>query len=135
MLDCEAKGIDRNKYGSDLPAMAENELRNNIWAVRFLYLHILHGGLCLRPPWSMVEHIGFDAQATNASDGSQWANPPLNPCPPIPSKWPEPLEHSQCPILWQQACGAPPTGYGRFLRFARRIASRARRMIAEGVRH
>jgi putative methyltransferase (TIGR04325 family) len=99
MLACEAKGIDRNKYGSDLPAMAEVELQRNIWAVRWLYHHILHGGLCLRPPWSMVEHIGFDAQATNAGDGSKLANPPLKPCPPLPSEWPEPVEHPQCPEL------------------------------------
>ena len=99
MLACEAKGIDRNKYGSDLPAMAEVERQKNIWAVRWLYHHILHGGLCLRPPWSMVEHIGFDAQATNARDGSKHRNPPLKPCPPIPAEWPEPVEHPQCPEL------------------------------------
>ncbi|HOT90776.1 MAG TPA: hypothetical protein PLJ78_04385 [Anaerolineae bacterium] len=104
MLACEAKGIDRNKYGSDLPAMAEVERQKNIWAVRWLYHHILHGGLCLRPPWSMVEHIGFDVQATNAGDGSQWANPPLASCPPIPIVWPDPLENPRCPYLWQQAC-------------------------------
>jgi putative methyltransferase (TIGR04325 family) len=103
MLACEAKGIDRNKYGSDLPAMAEVELQKNIWAVRWLYHHMVHGGLCLRPPWSMVEHIGFDAQATNAKDGSKWTNPPLRPCPPIPSVWPDVQEHPECGRLHRLA--------------------------------
>lgn len=107
MLACEAKGIDRNKYGSDLPAMAEVELQRNIWAVRWLYHHILQGGLCLRPPWSMVEHIGFDVQATNARGDSKLANPPLKPCPPIPNEWPEPVEHPQCPDLAQRFYDLP----------------------------
>jgi putative methyltransferase (TIGR04325 family) len=110
MLACEAKGIDRNKYGSDLPAMAQMELQRKIWAVRWLYHHILHGGLCLRPPWSMVEHIGFDAQATNADDGGKLANPPLKPCPPIPSEWPRPVEHPQCPKLAWRFYDLPTDG-------------------------
>lgn len=108
MLACEAQGGDRNKYGSDLPAMAEVELQRNIWAVRWLYHHILLGGLCLRPPWSMVEHIGFDAQATNAGSAGQWANPPLRPCPPLPSAWPAAHEHPACAALHRQAVAPPP---------------------------
>lgn len=106
MLACEARGIDRNQYGADLPEMAEIELQKNIWAVRFLYHHILNGGLCLRPPWSMVEHIGWDAHATNAYSPGQWVNPPLRPCPPLPSKWPAPVEYPSCAALWQEACRA-----------------------------
>ena len=102
MLACEAQGINRNKYGSDLSALAEVELQMNIWAVRWVYHHILKGGLCLRPPWSMVEHIGVGADATNPSDPAKFANPPLNPCPPIPTKWPEPVENPQCPELERQ---------------------------------
>lgn len=109
MLACEARGIDRNQYGADLPLMAENELRQNIWAVRFLYHHILNRGLCLRPPWSMVEHIGFDAQATNAVSAGQWATLPLRPCPPLPVEWPEPVENTECPALYQQAFGGNPS--------------------------
>lgn len=111
--ECAASGVDEYRYGGDLPAMAEVELQQNIWAVRFLYHHILHGGLCLRPPWSMVEHIGFDSLATNASDGSKWANPPLGPCPPIPGVWPEPAEQGDCVRLWQAACGTRPTWRSR----------------------
>lgn len=108
MRRCAAAGIDPYRYGADLPDMARNELRQNIWAVRWLYLHLLRGGLCLRPPWSMVEHIGFDGQATNFAQARGWQNPPLRGCPPLPQQWPEPLEHPHCVRLWQAACGTRP---------------------------
>lgn len=108
MQMCEAQGMDVYRYGADLPAMAEVELQQNIWAVRFLYLHILKRGLCLRPPHSMVEHIGFDSLATNAKDGSQWANPPLRACPLLPEQWPDPIENPECAHLWQMTCGTKP---------------------------
>ena len=130
MQRCKAEGIDVYRYGADLPAMAEVELQKNIWAVRWLYWHILNRGLCLCPPWSMVEHIGFDAKATNAGDGSQWANPPLRPSPPVPDTWPEPEEHPECCKLWQQACSTRPTWCGRFYHFTRRLAARAMRMVS-----
>ena len=98
---CKAGGIDVYCYGADLPAMAEVELQQNIWAVRFLYWHILNRSLCLRPPYSMVEHIGFDAEATNTKSELWLKNPPLNPCPPIPAEWPTPIEHPLCGRLHQ----------------------------------
>lgn len=131
MQKCQAEGIDVYRYGADLPAMAEEELRMNIWAVRFLYWHILNRSLCLYPPWSMVEHIGFDGQATNASDGSKWANAPLMSCPRLPEQWPEPEEQVECPGLWQQAFGTQPTRHGCFHRFARRMASSFRKAREE----
>ena len=115
MLAAEGHGVNRNTYGSDLPLMAETELSRNIWAVRLLYHHIVQDGLCLRPPWSLVEHIGFDTLATNATNADKWANPPLRPCPPIPSVWPEPMEHSECASLWR-AC-EPMQSQGR-IRFS-----------------
>jgi hypothetical protein len=126
---CARQGIDVYSYGADLLAMAEVELQKNIWAVRFLYWHILNRGLCLRPPWSMVEHIGFDAQATNASSAGRWVSLPLRTCPPIPKQWPEPMEHPECPKLWQKTYGTRPTSHGRFYRFMRRMASSARRRV------
>jgi hypothetical protein len=128
---CKEKGMDVYRYGADLVGMAKSELRQNIWAVRFAYWQMLNGGLVLRPPWSMVEHIGFDAQATNAKDGSKWANPPLKPCPPIPEPWPEPVENPECSRLWQKACGKRPTVPRRLYRFVRRMASTSvRRLLA-----
>jgi hypothetical protein len=108
MQSCQEQGIDVYRYGADLPAMAEIEITKNIWAVRWLYLHILHRGLCLRPPHSMVEHIGFDTLATNASTDGGWANPPLGICPSMPTRWPEPQEHRACRRLWRRACGGRP---------------------------
>jgi hypothetical protein len=126
MQACRAQGIDVYRYGSDLPLMAEVELQRNIWAVRFLYLHILHKGLCLRPPYSMVEHIGFDGEATNAKNNVEWANPPLNPCPPLPDQWPVAIENSECPHLWRRALRAKPLHvrlYNRFKSIAKRTLS------------
>lgn len=108
MAKIKEQGGDIAKYGGDLPAMAKRELASNIWAVRFLYHHILNQGLCLRPPWSMVEHIGFDARATNAESKNVWfVNGELSPCPLMPSDWPEPIENSECSRLWQRMCPCP----------------------------
>lgn len=112
MKTCQRKGIDVYRFGADLPEMAQVELKMNIWAVRFIYWHILNRGLCVRPPWSMVEHIGFDAQATNARISDFWSNPPLNDCPHLPKFWPEPIEHPKCAGLWQNA-------YPKLNRFSR----------------
>jgi putative methyltransferase (TIGR04325 family) len=90
-------------YGSDLPLMAHAEARKNIWAVRWLYHHLETERVCLRPPWSMVEHIGFDSHATHSELADRWANPPLRPAPPIPVKWPDAVEHRDCRRLWQAA--------------------------------
>ncbi len=98
-----AGGVAADAYGADLPVMARVEQSQNIWAVRWLYHHLQHGGLCLRPPWSLVEHIGFDAGATNAAAATDWVNPPLRPAPPVPATWPEAREHPACRELWQSA--------------------------------
>lgn len=108
MRECCRLGINVRQYGDDLPRMAQEEASRNIWAVRFLYLHMLRRGLCLRPPWSMVEHTGFDDSATNANDGSEWKSPPLRECPPLPEQWPSPTEHRECAQLWQTAYGSRP---------------------------
>jgi hypothetical protein len=119
MEQCSDIGIDVYKYGADLVAMANAELAQNIWAVRFLYLHLLHQGLCLRPPWSMVEHTGFDSEGTNAKTKSWLENPPLRQAPPIPAQWPQPLEHPDCSRLHRAAFGARPTALGRSYHFVR----------------
>ena len=130
MRRCKAEGIDVYRYGADLPSMAMVELQINIWAVRFLYWHILNRGLCLRPPWSMVEHNGCDSQGTNAKEAGIWAAPPLKPCPPIPAQWPKPVEHPECGRLYQKILGTRPTVPGRLYRLARRVASKALRLVS-----
>ncbi|MEY4489888.1 MAG: hypothetical protein RIQ79_2396 [Verrucomicrobiota bacterium] len=97
------RGLAPAAYGADLPAQAAREESSNIWAVRWLYHHFQHGGLCVRPPWSMVEHIGFDALATNAPTSGGWENPPLRPAPILTAGWPLGIEHSDCRRLWKKA--------------------------------
>jgi hypothetical protein len=116
MAAAGARGVPPDTYGFDLPAMAREEADKNIWAVRWLYHHLQHGGLCLRPPWSMVEHEGFDAAATNAAPAQAWRNPPLRPAPPLPAVWPEPREHPDCRRLWR---AANPGGWRRLWRRVR----------------
>ena len=106
-----AHGMAPNAYGADLPIMAREEQRKNIWAVRWLYHHLQHRGLCLRPPWSMVEHIGFDETATNAEKADAWRNPPLQAAPAVPDLWPLPAEHPACRRLWRMA---NPDGWRRW---------------------
>jgi len=130
MAQCKAQGVDIYRDGADLVDMAKAELRQNIWAVRFLYLHILRNGLCLRPPWSMVEHIGFDSDATNSSTESWLKNPHLKPNPEIPVQWPEPAESAECAHLWQQQCGTRPSVLSFLYRYACRIASKILHMIS-----
>lgn len=103
MCAAARRGLGPGDYGSDLPVQAGYELKRNVWAVRWLYHHFQHGGLCLRPPWSMVEHIGFDAKATNAAGSVEWLNPPLRSVPPLPASWPASRENGQCRRLWQRA--------------------------------
>lgn len=100
----QRRGVPPDAHGADLPRQAAREQARNIWAVRWLYHHLQHGGLCLRPPWTMVEHIGFDAGATNAAGSEEWANPPLRPLPPQPRSWPGPEANPACKALWFAAC-------------------------------
>jgi len=130
MQKCQAEGIDIYRYGAELPAMAAGELQRNIWAVRFIYWQILNRGLCLRPPWSMVENIGFDIEATNTKTESCFKNPPLKPSPPIPAQWPKPKEHPECAQLWQQQWGMRPTGTRRVYHFVRRLVSKCLQAVS-----
>ncbi|MDB6169784.1 MAG: hypothetical protein JWM88_2648 [Verrucomicrobia bacterium] len=115
----EQGGVSADAYGADLPVMAAEAERKNTWAVRWIYHHLQHRGLCLRPPWSMVDHCGFDATATNAALAGAWANPVVRPAP--PAAWPEPRENPQCRELWRAA--NPPVRF----RLARKILRRLRR--------
>lgn len=123
MRKIKLQGRDPACYGGDLPAMAKREITSNIWAVRFLYHHILNKGLCLRPPWSMVEHIGLDARSTNAGSKNVWfVNGELLQCPLIPEVWPDPVENSECAGLWRKMCPRPWSDrFPRLVRLVRRM--------------
>lgn len=113
-----ARGINLADYGWDLPAMAQECEKKNTWAVRWLCHHLEQGGLCVRPPWSLVEHIGFDQTATNAGEATEWRNPPLK-CPPVLSaEVAEPREHPACRRLWRRATEGR---LGRMLRSLREL--------------
>ena len=129
MKMCEEKGIDVYRYGADLTDMAKVELIQNIWAVRFLYWHIFNHGLCLRPPWSMVEHIGFDKKGTNVQSESWMKNPPLKACPLIPYQWPEPVENPECVTLHQTVFGKRPSTFARLLQPFHRVGSKCMRIV------
>lgn len=116
---CRRQGLDVFRYGYDLEAMALDEARRNLWAVRFALLHWLRQGLCLRPPLSMVNNRGFDADGTNSMLDQAWSQADLPPCPPIPDAWPEPIEDPACAALWRQAYPRPkPLSAWRRLRLA-----------------
>jgi len=129
--DCRRRKIDVYEYGADLVDMAAQEARRNLWAVRFIYLHILNRGLCLRPPKSYVDHLGVDQRATNASGSVGWTNSSLaNDF--VLERWPEVRLNRQCAPLWRVALGGRPgpsavvfRAYGRVKRFARRVVNRA----------
>jgi hypothetical protein len=111
MIDeCNQQAIDIYRYGADLVEMARQEKFRNTWAVRFSYLHILKRGICLRPPYSLVEHIGYDPQSVNVKSLQDYAWHVELPgaCAPIPSTWPPAVENPDCPKLWQAACGKRP---------------------------
>lgn len=115
-------GGDPSGIGADLPGQAEDELRRNLWAVRWLYHHLLHDGLCVRPPWSMVDHRGFDALATNAPIASGWDHGVLRCAPPLPAHWPVPRENPECRRKWQAAY--PTRGKARLQRLLTKMFGR-----------
>ena len=123
MAAAKSRGTSPYAYGADLPQMARDETRRNIWAVRWLYHHLQQGGMCVRPPWSMVEHIGFDALATNAEEAAEWGADNLPEAPPIPADWPAPVEHPLCRDLWRAT--TPPV-WRRMLRCLRSRLRRSR---------
>lgn len=60
----------------------------------------------MRPPHSLVDHVGFDDEATNAMDPWKWSNHPLKDCPLVPQEWPVPEERPECSRLWRSVYGA-----------------------------
>ncbi len=124
MAAAQTRGVAPTAYGYDLPEMARIEQEKNIWAVRWVYHHLQHDGLSLRPPWSMVEHIGFDAMATNAGVDEGWANKGLRLACAIPSPWPPPKLNPECAVLWRKAL--PPRWRRRANSLLRRLLRRIR---------
>jgi hypothetical protein len=124
MQEVVSQGMDPARYGEDLVDMARIEKKRNIWAVRWSFLHMARGGLCLRPPRSLVTHAGLDEHATNSGADLRWLNDRLGPLPDRPIRWPEPVEHPDCARLWQRACRDPR---GPIRKLLDQVASRLQR--------
>jgi hypothetical protein len=104
LREAVVRGLDVVRYGPDMPVMAAEAEQRNLWAIGWWYHHILKGGLCLRPPHSMVEHIGWDERATTTlPEMAFWRDPPPEPAPCVPVTWPAPVEHEDVPCLWRSA--------------------------------
>lgn len=121
---CRARGEDPARYGRDIPDMAAAEGACNLWAVRWIAQHLARGGLSLCPPWTMVDHVGIDSRATNAAFLPIWDQRIDRAPPPVPGRWPEPVEHPQVAALWRRAV---ETEYAQ-------AESRSRRSLAARVR-
>ncbi len=139
LAECRRRGIDPCSLGADLVEMAEIEKTRNIWAVRWCYHHLVNGGLCLRPPRTMIAHLGYDAFATNApSAGAFDESPECSEAPPIPPTWPDAIEHPTCSNLWQRVYGAKPrlltTGKKRVFTILRRFLPQSVRAAIRGLR-
>jgi hypothetical protein len=96
------QGGDIQRYGEDVPVMALMERERNLWLVRWIAWHMAQGGLCLRPPYTMVQHIGYNAQASNAAE-SEWLQDDHPQSQIIPlSAYPPPIEHPQATSRWRR---------------------------------
>ncbi len=114
VAECKRKGKDIYRYGADLVGYVRRDPQMTVsWDMPMFFYHILHGGLCLRPPWSMVQHAGWDSEGTNAIEAGVWADPPLRPCPLIPAQWAVPEENPACADLWRKQCGEKPSALER----------------------
>jgi len=122
MVAARVRGVAPDACGADLPAMAEAEISRRLWAVRWIYHHLAHGGLCLRPPVSLVNHAGFDPAATNAGLDDEWHNAELGA---PPADWPEPVEHPDVRARWRAAYA--PSWPRRWRRLWQRVRGRLRR--------
>lgn len=117
-----ANGGDPRGHGGDLPYMAKIELDRNIWAVRHAFHHMMHNGLCMKPPWSLVNHIGWCDEATNAKRTTWEDNGILAECPPIPTDWPAAEEHPLCASIDRKMYPRPWVDiFPRAVPFVRRV--------------
>lgn len=127
MNKVKERGEDPYFWGGDLPYMAKTEIRSNIWAVRMCYLHILNKGLVVRPPWSMVNHIGWGDGSTNCCSKNWEYNGELRLVPPMPKSWPVAILNSQCSVLHRKMYKRPWSDiFPRAVPFVRRILRKVR---------
>ena len=94
-------GDDICHYGEDIPGMALMESERNLWLVRWILWHLLQRGLCLRPPHTMIEHIGYSPTASNATMSEWIQDDRPQPFHLNPTDLPSPQEHPDAARLWR----------------------------------
>jgi hypothetical protein len=129
LRECLRKGIPLGRYGADLESMARVERRDNTWAARWSLWHLLHGGLCLRPAQTLIDHVEANDRATHRGSEGRWSSPLAARAPDTSAgvEWPAVREHPDVARLWQAACGERGT-------MLTRLARRTRASIASLLR-
>lgn len=131
---CLAAGIDPSRYGDDLMKSPQHEQTHYLWDIRF-HLHMLaRSGLTLFPARSMVQHIGYDARATNSPHATGW-EPVWAPAPTLESiVWPEVREQAGAAERWRLAINGPPVPWMRLMLRRTRLGLRRLRALAGRLR-
>lgn len=63
----------RIEYGGYEALIHQKETKQNLWSLRFGFAHFVNHAVSICPIVSYINHIGWDAEATNASCSSQWS--------------------------------------------------------------
>lgn len=62
----------RIEYGEFDALMRQQRTKQNVWSVRFGFAHFVNHAVSICPIVSYINHIGWDAEATNAIGSGQW---------------------------------------------------------------
>lgn len=62
----------RIEYGDFDALMHQRVTGKNVWSIRFAFAHFVNHAVSICPIVSYINHIGWDAEATNATASSQW---------------------------------------------------------------
>ncbi len=66
------KAFRRAEYGQYDELARVREKKINLWAARFAFAHFVNHAVSICPIVSYINHIGWDAEATNATGSAQW---------------------------------------------------------------
>lgn len=62
----------RIEYSEYDALVHQRKTNQNVWSVRFSFAHFVNHAVSICPIVSYINHIGWDAEATNAVGSSQW---------------------------------------------------------------
>lgn len=62
----------RIEYGDFDALMHQRATGKNVWSIRFAFAHFVNHAVSICPIVSYINHIGWDAEATNATASTQW---------------------------------------------------------------